>query len=61
MIVALVLPLKVGAIILGYILSMLLSDFNALGPISIPTPPTVELTDFFHADTVASVHPLPVS
>ena len=40
---------------------MLLSDFNALGTISMPTPPTVALTEFFHADTVASVHPLPVS
>ena len=40
---------------------MLLSVFNALGPISIPTPPTLALTEFFHADTVPSVHPLPVS
>ena len=40
---------------------MLLSVFNALGPISIPTPPTVAFTEFFHTDTVASVHPLPVS
>ena len=40
---------------------MLLSDFKALGPINIPTAPTVALTEFFHADTVASVHPLPVS
>ena len=39
---------------------MLLSVFIALGPISIPTPPTVALTEFFQADTVASVHPLPV-
>ena len=61
MIVALGLPLNVAAIILGGILSMLLSVFNALGPISIPTPPTVALTEFFHADTGASVHPLPVS
>ena len=61
MIVALGLPLNVAAIILDCILSMLLSVFNALGPISIPTPPTVALTEFFHADTVASVHPLPVS
>ena len=38
---------------------MLLSVFNALGPISIPTPHTVELTEFFHGDTVATVHPLP--
>ena len=40
---------------------MLLSDFKALGPIGICTPPTVALIEFFHADTVASVHPLPVS
>ena len=61
MIVALGLPLKVATIILGCILSMLFSDFKALGPISIPTPLIVALTDFFHGDTVASVHPLPVS
>ena len=61
MIVALGLPLNVAAIILGCILSMLLSVFNALGPMSIPTAPTVALTEFFHADTVASVQPLPVS
>ena len=61
MIVALGLPLKVATIILCCILSMLLSDFNAFGPIGMPTPPTVALTEFFHADTVASVHPLPVS
>ena len=58
MIVALGLSLKVATIILGCILSMLLSDFKAVGPISIPN---VALTEFFHADTVASVHPLPVS
>ena len=61
MIVALGLPLNVTAITLGCILSMLLSVFNALGPISIPTHPTEELTEFFHADTVTRVHPLPVS
>ena len=61
MIVAMGLSLNVAAIILGCILSMLLSVFNALGPISITTPPTVALTEFFHADTVARVHPLPVS
>ena len=61
MIVALGLPLNVAAIILGCILSMLLSVFNALGPISIPTPPTDALTEFFHADIVTSIHPLPVS
>ena len=46
---------------LGCILSMLLSVFNTLCPIRIPTPPTVALTEFFHDDTVASVHRLPVS
>ena len=61
MIVALGLPLKVATIMLGCIFSMLFSDFRAHGPISIPTPPIVSLTEFFHADTVASVHPLPVS
>ena len=40
---------------------MLFSDFKALGPISMPTPPTEALTEFFHADGVASVYPLPVS
>ena len=60
MIVALGLPLKVATIILGCILSMLLSDFNTLSPISMPTP-TMALTELSYADTVASVHPLPVS
>ena len=55
------LPLNVAAIILGCILSMLFSVFNALGPRSIPTPPTDALTEFFHADTVTSIHPFPVS
>ena len=40
---------------------MLFIVFNALGPISNPTPPTAALTEFFHADTVMSDHPLPVS
>ena len=40
---------------------MLFSVFNALGNISIPTPLTVALTEFFHADTVVSVHLFPVS
>ena len=40
---------------------MLLSDFKALSFISIPTPPTVALTKFVYADTLASIHPLPVS
>ena len=61
MIFALGLPLKVAAIILGCIFSMPFSVFNALGPISNPTPPTAALTEFFNADTVTSYHPLPVS
>ena len=61
MIVTLGLPLKVAAIILGCVFSMLFSVFNALGSISNPTPPTAALTEFFHADTVTSDHPLPVS
>ena len=60
-IVTLGLSLKVATVILGCILSMLLSDFKALGPISIPTSPTMALTEFFHAYTVTSVHPLSVS
>ena len=60
MIVAQGLPLKVATIILGCIFSMLFSDFRAHGPISIPTPSIVALTEFFHADAVARVHPLPV-
>ena len=61
MIVALGFSLKVATIILGCILSKLLSDLKAFGPISIPTPSTVALTEIFHDGTVASVHPLPVS
>ena len=57
MIVALGLPLEVATTILGCIISMLLSDFKALRPTSIPTPPTVTLTEFFHAVTVASDNP----
>ena len=49
------------AVTLGCIFSMLFSVFNALGPISNPTPPTAALTEFFHADTVTSDHLLPVS
>ena len=61
MIVALGLPLEVATIILGCIFSMLFSDFRPGGPISIPTPPIVALTQFLHADAVASIYPLPVS
>ena len=61
MIVALGVPIKVATIILGCIISMLLRDFNALGPISTPTPPPVALIEFFHEDIVASAHPLQLS
>ena len=57
MIVALGLPLKVTTIIVGYIFSMQFSDFRARGFISIPTPPKVGLTEFFHVDAVASIYP----
>ena len=57
-------PLKVSTIILGWICLMLYSDFRAHGPISmpisIPTPPIVALTEFFLADAMVKVHPLPV-
>ena len=42
------------------ILYLLWSDFKAVNPISIPTPPNVALKDLCPADTVASVHPLPI-
>ena len=58
---ALGLPLKVVHIKVGCIFSTLFSDFRARGLISIPTPPIVALTEFFHAEAVASVHPLRVS
>ena len=61
MIVALGLPLKVAAIILGCIFLTLFSIFNALGPMSNRIPPTAALTEFFHTDKVTSDHPLPVS
>ena len=60
MIDALGLPLKVALIILGCIFSVPFSVFRACGPISMPTPPIVALTEIFHADAVASIHPLPV-
>ena len=61
MIVALGLPLKVATISLGCIFSMLFNDSRVRGLISIPTPPTVALTEFFHTDAVGSVYPLPES
>ena len=53
--------IKVSTIILDCIFSMLFSEFRVRGPISTPTHPIVALTEFFHADAVARVHPLPVS
>ena len=61
MIVALGLPSKVATIILGCIFSMLLSDFTAHGSISIPIPPIMTLTEFFHADVETNAHLLLVS
>ena len=34
---------------------------RARGLISIPTPPIVALTEFFHVDAVTNFHPLSVS
>ena len=59
--VSLGLPLKVATIILGCIFSILSSDFTAHGPISISMPSIEALTEFFHADVVANIHPMPVS
>ena len=50
MIVALGLPLKVDSIILGFIFSMLFSNFRVHAPISILKPPIMALTEFFLAD-----------
>ena len=61
MIVALCLPLKVATIILGCIFSMLFRVFRACSPISLHAPPIMALTEFFHADAMASIHSLPES
>ena len=53
------LPLSVATIILGCIFFMLISDFRAHGPISIPIPLFTGLTECFH--TGINNHPLPVS
>ena len=60
MIVVLGLPLEVATIILSCIFSMLFRDFRARAHISIPTPPIVALTEFFHADAVANIHSQPI-
>ena len=60
MIVALGLLLNIATIILGCILSVLLKDFRARGPINIPTP-IVALTEFFIPDAEINVHPLSAS
>ena len=55
------LPLTVATIILSCSFSMLFSDFSAHHSISIPIPPIMALTEFFHADAETNFHPLPVS
>ena len=35
--------------------------FSARSPISVPKLPIMALTEFFHADAMASIHPLPIS
>ena len=55
------LPLNVATTTLGCIFSMLLSDFRARGPGSIPISPVTALIEFFfRADTETKVHSLPV-
>ena len=61
MIVVLQLSLKVVAIILCCIFLILLSDFRMRRPRSIPTPPMMRLTEFFHEDAEIKVHSLPIS
>ena len=44
-----------------WVFSLLFSDFGARELRSIPTPPMATLTEFFHANTVTIVHPIPDS
>ena len=60
MIVASGLSLNEAHIILGWIFSILLSDFKAQGLRSIPTPPMMALTEFVSADADTNVPALPV-
>ena len=48
--------LNIAHMVLGWIFSILLSDYKSLGLISILTSPMVSLTGFFHADDVTNVH-----
>jgi len=50
MIVVIRLPLKLAMRILGSISSMTFKALRAIGLSSIPTPPIVALTVFFHVD-----------
>ena len=58
MIVALGLPFNAATIILGCIFLIL---SKVLGPIRIPTPLIMVLTEIFHADAKTNLHRLPVS
>ena len=61
MVVVCGLPLKVAMTILELIFSMLLTDRIAIGLRRMPTPPMVELVEFFHAEADIKVQPLPQS
>ena len=50
--------LNVAHIILGWILSVLFSDFKALELSSLPTSPIAALKEFFDADAGTNVDPL---
>ena len=54
-------PLKSAIMILGVISSILLRDLYACGLSSIPTPPIVELIEFFHAEAEMNHQPFPIS
>ena len=55
------LPLNVSHIILSWNPLLLLSDFKVQRLRSVPTPPVVVYTEFFHTDAETNIHPLLVS
>ena len=55
------LPLNVADFILGWVLSILFSDFKAQGLRSIQTSLMVALTEFFYANAKTNAHPLQAS
>ena len=60
MIIEMGLPLNVAYVILDGIFSVLFCDFKPRGLRSLPTPPMVALTEFFHVHAETNVRLLPV-